>query len=84
MFYYKVINGDESSDQFHNNMAEYNAKKQDFEKLVNLVGENYIRSILQNHIFHLDKLFIPKETIIAEKQRAIDHLQSEINLLKDV
>lgn len=83
-FYFEVINVDIiDKNNFKDYQNEYLLRRDDFKKLVNLVGENYIREILQNHIFELDRLFISSKMLILDKQRIIDKLQSEIKSLNN-
>ena len=49
---------------------------------MNLVGENYIRTILSNHLNQLDSIFGLDDPIILEKQKQIRELENEINIIR--
>ncbi len=62
---------------------EYDLNRDSYYKLMNLVGENYIRTILSNHLHQLDSIFgLDDDPRIREKQKQIRALENEINIIR--
>lgn len=79
-FYFDVVNKDDS---YINDLKKtYVLNRDSYYKLVNLVGENYIRTILSNHLNQLDSIFGLDDPIILEKQKQIRELENEINIIR--
>lgn len=75
-FYKKAISIDQQSEYFEAYKQEYNSNN--FSLLVSLIGEEYIRRILENHIDVLEKLFGTK----SYKEKRILELKAEIAKLE--
>ncbi|ANF52923.1 hypothetical protein A0O34_21425 [Chryseobacterium glaciei] len=82
-FYFKAVEITQDSPEFENYQSNYRKNKKDYQKLINLVGEDYIRTILKNHIFELDRIFITVNELVSEKKRIIEKLRKEIDLLNN-
>ncbi|WP_210149563.1 AAA family ATPase [Chryseobacterium scophthalmum] len=83
-FYFKAVETtDEDSPEFKNYQSAYLKNKKNYEKLIHLVGEDYVRTILQNHILELDRKFIDINQLVSEKKRIIEKLHKEIKLLEN-
>lgn len=80
-FYEKIIN-DTGFKLVEEHKAEYSHKRKDFVKLINLIGEDYIRTILKNHLNQLDTR-LWREKSIEEKKREIAKLEEEIKNMKE-
>lgn len=80
-FYFEVINKDETN--LNDSKKEYDLNRDSYYKLMNLVGENYIRTILSNHLHQLDSIFgLDDDPRIREKQKQIRALENEINIIR--
>ncbi|MEN2398619.1 ATP-binding cassette domain-containing protein [Flavobacterium sp. MC2016-06] len=56
-------------------------KKASFKGLISLIGEDYVRKILENHFDELESLYMGKNLLTLEKERLIGRLE-EIEKLK--
>mgnify|MGYP003146063112 CR=1 FL=1 len=62
---------------------KYKEKRADFVRLIDLVGEKYVRNILKNHLEVLDKKYLGTTNRIEKIQQEIEKLQSEKRRLED-
>ena len=62
---------------------KYKEKRADFVRLIDLVGEKYVRNILKNHLEVLDKKYLGGTNRIEKIQQEIEKLQSEKRRLED-
>lgn len=63
--------------------VNYKEKREDFVKLIGLVGEKYVRNILKNHLEVLDQKYLGGTNRIEKIQQEIEKLQSEKKRLED-
>jgi energy-coupling factor transporter ATP-binding protein EcfA2 len=73
----------EEMNNSHSIDLKYKEERTDFVKLVDLVGEKYVRNILKNHLEVLDKKYLGGSNRIEKIQQEIEKLQSEKNRLED-
>jgi energy-coupling factor transporter ATP-binding protein EcfA2 len=73
----------EDKDHTHSIKVNYKKKREDFVKLIALVGEKYVRNILKNHLEVLDKKYLGGSNRIEKIQQEIEKLQSEKKRLED-
>ncbi len=62
--------------------AEYFHKRKSFVKLINLIGEDYIRTVLKNHLSQLDRI-LWREKSIEETEKEIEKLQEQLKKMKE-
>lgn len=73
----------EEKDKTGLNELKYKNKRDDFAKLIDLVGEKYVRNILKNHLEDLDKKYLGETNRIEKIQDEIEKLQLEKKRLED-
>jgi hypothetical protein len=73
----------EDKDKNNFNDLKYKNKRDDFVKLIDLVGEKYVRNILKNHLDDLDKKYLSETNRIENIQDEIEKLQLEKKRLED-
>lgn len=73
----------EDKDNTYSTEVNYKEKREDFLKLIALVGEKYVRNILKNHLEVLDKKYLGGTNRIEKIQQEIEKLQSEKKRLED-
>tara|TARA_R110001632_G_scaffold63318_2_gene151428 strand:- start:85407 stop:87479 length:2073 start_codon:yes stop_codon:yes gene_type:complete len=73
----------EDKDSTHGIEVNYKEKREGFVKLIELVGEKYVRNILKNHLEVLDKKYLGGINRIEKIQQEIEKLQSVKKRLED-
>jgi hypothetical protein len=73
----------EEKDETHLAKIEYKNKRDDFVMLIELVGENYVKNILKNHLESLDEKYLVETNRVEKIDKEIERLQLEKKRLED-